>query len=331
MKYVAALAFSLALVCAAKAEDAEWTKVIQAAKAEGSVAVYSALSGPPQIARMKMFEKEFGIRVDHVIARASEIVERIRIEQVSKRYLGDIYISGPAALPLRKQAGEIQPMMNIPAAKNIRSDLFRDDNGVLVWYAPYGILISTRLAKPEEFASWKGLLDPKWQGKILADDMRIGGAGATMFEATYKAFGREFHEKLATQKLAITRNNREAERRVATGEYPIYVPQQLPYALALKGLPVKMIIPEEGSSYAIAEFALLTGAPHPNAARLLTQYMLEPDSQLAFANAGLIPVTTGITEKANDEVRPYLTAKLLGTATFENQDKMLATAAEIYK
>jgi iron(III) transport system substrate-binding protein len=331
MKYIAALAISLALVCTAKAEDAEWAKVIQAAKAEGSVAVYSALSGPPQIARMKTFEKEFGIRVDQVIARASEIVERIRIEQISKRYLGDVYISAPASLPLRKQAGEIQAAMNVPAARNLRDDLYRDDNGVLVWYAPYGILTNTKLVKPEEFASWKGLLDPKWQGKILSDDMRIGGAGATMFEATYKAFGREFHEKLAAQKLAITRNNREAERRVATGEYPIYIPQQLPYALALKGLPVKMIIPEEGSSYAIAEFALLTGAPHPNAARLLTQYMLEPESQLLFANAGLVPVTKGIADKADEAVRPYLSAKLLGTSTFENYNKMLATAAEIYK
>jgi len=331
MKQVVALIFLVVMSSVARAQDGDWAKVVAAAKAEGSVAVYSALSGPPQIARMKEFEKKFGIRVDHVIARASEIVERIRIEQVSKRYLGDIYIAGPAGLPLRKQAGEIQARMDVPAAKNIRRDLFRDENAVLAWYVPYGILINTKLAKPDEFKSWKGLLDPKWQGKILSDDMRVGGAGATMFEATYTGFGREFHEKLAAQKLAITRNNREAERRVATGEYPIYIPQQLPYALALKGLPVQMIIPDEGSSYAIAEFALLTGAPHPNAARLLTQYMLEPESQLEFANAGIIPVIDGIAEKANDTVRPYLAAKLLGTGTYENQNRMMAAAAEIYK
>jgi hypothetical protein len=59
--------------------------------------------------------------------------------------------------------------------------------------------------------------------------------------------------------------------------------------------------------------------------------MLEPESQLLFANAGLVPVTKGIADKADEAVRPYLSAKLLGTSTFENYNKMLATAAEIYK
>ena len=85
---------------------------------------------------------------------------------------------------------------------------------------------------------------------MLSDDLRVGGAGGAMFEATYKAFGREFHETLAKQDVQVTRNNREAERRVARGEFPVYFPQQLPYALALKGLPIKMIVPDEGVVYA---------------------------------------------------------------------------------
>ena len=105
----------------------------------------------------------------------------------------------------------------------------------------------------------------------------------------------------------------------------------MPYALSLKGLPVKMIVPEEGVVYALAQFALLTGAPHPNAARLLTQYMLEPESQLYFANSGVIPVVKGIAEKTGDEARPYMSSKLFGAGTFEHQEKLLAIAAEIYK
>ena len=41
---------------------------------------------------------------------------------------------------------------------------------------------------------------------------------------TYEKFGREFHEKLAQQNVAFTRDMREAERRVARGEYAIYLP-----------------------------------------------------------------------------------------------------------
>jgi len=38
--------------------------------------------------------------------------------------------------------------------------------GVPVYFTYYGIAINTDLAKPEDFASWQGLADPKWKGKL---------------------------------------------------------------------------------------------------------------------------------------------------------------------
>ncbi len=321
----------VALAAVASARAGEWDDAIAAAKKEGSVAVYSALSGPPAIARMKAFEAQYGIRVDHYIARASEVTERIRMEHVAKRAIGDIYLSSPATLPAHAKLGEIQPAMHVPNEANLRDDIERDGNGVPVWYPPYGVLANANLVGADEITSWTDLLNPKWKGRMTGDDLRLSGAGAAMFEATFKAFGRDYHERLARQDYVVTRNNREAERQVARGEYAIYFPQQLPYALTLKGLPIRMIAPREGWVYASAHFALLTGAPHPNAARLLTNFMLESDSQLAFANAGLIPVAKGIIEQANNEARPFLQTKLLGGATYELQEKMMAMAAEIYK
>ena len=310
---------------------AEWDDVIVAARKEGSVTVYSALIGPPAIARMKAFETAYGIRVDQFIGRASEVSERIRMEHATRRPIGDIYIASPATLPLHAMAGEIQPAMQVPNASNLRDDIEIDKNGVPGWYPPYGILANAKQVGPDEIKSWKDLLNPKWKGRMIGDDLRLSGAGASMFEATYKTFGREYHEQLAKQEYLVTRNNRGAERQVANGEYAIYFPQQLPYALALKGLPVRMVAPVEGWVYASANFALLTDSPHPNAARLLTNFMLEPESQLAFANAGLIPVTKGTIERANEAARPFLNTKLMGAGTFELQQKMMELAAGIYK
>ena len=320
-----------ALAFAAPVRSAEWDDVVAAARKEASVTVYSALIGPPAIARMKAFEAAYGIRVDQFIGRASEVSERIRMEHVARRPIGDIYIASPATLPVHVKAGEIQPAMRVPNAVNLRDDLERDENGVPAWYPPYGLLANANLVGPDELKSWKDLLNPKWKGRMIGDDLRLSGAGASMFEATFKAFGREFHEQLAKQDYLVTRNNRGAERQVARGEYAIYFPQQLPYALSLKGLPIRMIAPEEGWVYASANFALLSDAPHPNAARLLTNFMLEPESQLVFANAGLIPVTRGTIEKASEEARPFLSRKLLGAGTFELQQKMMDLAAGIYK
>ena len=124
-----------------------------------------------------------------------------------------------------------------------------------------GILVNTRLVKPEdEPKSWEDLNDPKWKGKILSDDMRPLGSGNTMFAILQKKLGAAFNEKLAEQKPVFSRDLRNDARRVARGEYPIYVPQIFAFASDLKGLPVKVVIPKEGAPYAMMEFAMLKNA-----------------------------------------------------------------------
>ena len=61
---------------------ASWDFVVAAAKKEGKVVVYSMALGAPYLAAVvKSFEKEYGIAVESLDLRASELVERIRTEQ----------------------------------------------------------------------------------------------------------------------------------------------------------------------------------------------------------------------------------------------------------
>ena len=93
-RLVAALSAGLALFCAshrASAEIAGWDNVITAAKAEGGLVLYTALLGVPSTkAIAKAFEAKYGIPVQVLEARASELRERIRTEQAAGRYLGDV-------------------------------------------------------------------------------------------------------------------------------------------------------------------------------------------------------------------------------------------------
>ena len=58
-----------------------------------------------------------------------------------------------------------------------------------------------------------------------------------------RTFGKEFHEKLAAQKPVFSRDIQNSERRVARGEFPLYIPFSLQDYNNLKGLPVKPIVP----------------------------------------------------------------------------------------
>jgi len=311
--------------------QSEWDKVIAAAKQEGSVVLYTALGGPFQEAPIKAFQQRYGIKVEEFRGRASEVRERARIEVATGRVAGDIYQGSDASFAQLNALGLLDPVREVPAMTTLLPSIAKDGLGVPIALYPYAILVNTRLVRDDEIRSWKDLLEPKWAGKILSDDLRVYGSGLALFETTYTAFGRAFHEGLAAQKPSITRANREAEQRVARGEYAMFLPQMFPYALRLKGLPVRLAIPDEGAVYALSELGQIKGAPHPNAARLLMNHFLSEEAQLNFANAGLRPVVAGIAEKADAAVQPLMKAKLLGTYTAEGQDRMPPIAAEIYK
>jgi iron(III) transport system substrate-binding protein len=123
---------------------------------------------------------------------------------------------------------------------------------------------------------------------------------------------------------------RNDARRVARGEYPIYITQVFAFASDLKGLPVKVVVPKEGAPYAQMDMAMLKSAPHPNAARLFMQHFLSVDSQALYANAWMLPVVQGAAARADPEAQPYANAKLLGPAKLSERPDMMALARKLY-
>jgi iron(III) transport system substrate-binding protein len=313
--------------------EAEWKRVLEAAKKEGKVVVYSGAVGSPVLPKVgAAFEAKYGIRMELLEARASELRERIRTEQTAGKLLGDVSHNGSTTTALQLAEGAFQPYGALPNAGRPVAPFRADGTRVPIYVIQYGILVNTEMVKPaEEPKSWKDLLDPRWKGKILSDDLRALGGGAVFFMVTMQAFGREYQEKLAEQQLHMNRELRGNYPRVARGEYPVYIPFTLPDILDLKGLPVKAIVASEGCPYVRFDGTILKNAPHPNAARLLLDFFLSDEAQLIYASMGFVSVVGGLESKVAAEARPLAQAKLLGTTDPKLQEEMLKLARQIYK
>ena len=330
----AAAAGLIASLSSLHAQDANWDAVVAAAKKEGKLLIYNG-TGFPIVGKIAdAMTKDTGIAVEVLVGRATEIRERIRIEQSTGRTVASISYSGYTTLYTQQQEGVWQDVGPLPNAKDMDPQLREIGRGQLVFGSVglYALLYNPGLVKENEVPkSWKDIADPKWKDKILSDDLRAAGAGNVFFEATLNAFGREFHEKLAANKPVFSRNFPESERRVARGEYALYIPFNVSEYTSLRGLPIKAVQLAEGGAFVALGGAILKDALAPNAARVWLNYMLGPKGQALLAEEGFKPAVGKYASAAPAEVVPLLTGKLMGTTTPGKLDETTKLATEIYK
>ena len=322
----------------ARAMD-DWNAIVDAAKKEQRVVLYTALVGDPTLmAITRAFTAKYGIAVEILEGRGSDLRERQRVEQAAGRFLSDVTFTseGLARLIAREDKSLVvhEPTPNLGALKPTFARY--TDGGLFapVMTIAYGMLANTNLIKTEDMPkAWADLADPKWKGKILSDDTRAIGGGYLMFFVQLNAptLGETFHEALARNEPQFTRDMREAGRRVARGEFPLYSPFILTEISNLRGLPVKLIVPAEGCPFVLYGNALSRNAPHPNAARLYIDYWLSEEAQMMWAKTGMGVARAGLEAGIPAEVRELANARLLGTSDPDRQDAGMAAAKRIYK
>jgi len=316
----------------AQTQSQSWDNIVSAAKKEGRVTVYSANPGAPQhVAIAKLFEARYGIHVDILEGVPNALQERIRTEVAMNSVIADMTHFGANVQYLMHHQGLLTPHGDAP---NFSKTTLKPtvDEDIPIFVNAYGILINTDLvAESDQPKSWLDLLDPKWKGKMLFYDMSRSGSGSSVFGVLQDTFGTAFHEKLARQEPQFFGStSREGQRRIARGEYALSMPFVTADMSAMEGLPVKGIVPKEGLPYTLFSVAAVKGAPHPNAARLLMNFFLEPEAQLVYARSGFPIALRGLENEVPEKWRWSVNAKLLGRQNLEGQEERLRLAARIY-
>ncbi len=125
------------------------------------------------------------------------------------------------------------------------------------------------------------LLDPRWKGKIGLADPRFGTASAHA-AALMASWGRErtlaFARGLKANGGRLCAGNAMVRELVERGEMAVGILDTDDAWAALdRGMPVAVVTPEPATLVFPNAAALLKGAPHPSAGRLLMDFLLSKE------------------------------------------------------
>jgi len=158
------------------------------------------------------------------------------------------------------------------------------------------------------------LLDPKWRGKMAWTQSRTisGGPGfvGAVLMSMGEAKGKEYLRALARQNIvSVASGARQLLDQVIAGEFPLALQIFNYHAVisAAKGAPVAWA-PSSPSTMSPSVVSVASKAPHPNAGKLLADYLVSEEGQELFRAADYIP--------ANPNVAPKDPALRPGPGTF---------------
>jgi iron(III) transport system substrate-binding protein len=290
----AGLLFAVAAGSAAETPGAgDWNRVVAAAKKEAAVTMYANPGNETQLAEAaERFEKTYGIKVTVSYADGATNTQKVLVEAQTGHVQADLYYAGLGPSSSLAKAGYALPL-DVPNQVNIVSTFNVLKGATPLFVNVYGILVNpTKLGSVPMPKSWSDLLNPGLAGKMVMQDPRVDGGGGTFFVSTYDRFGRPFEQQLAALHPTINGagSGSAADEAVARGDYAIMVGGRVNALIAYPQAPLKWVAPSEGSIGVPIAMTLVKGAPHPNAARLWANYLLEPDFQTSLSTVAL-PVT----------------------------------------
>lgn len=329
-KWIGRAAFGLwlaALAAPAFAQDAgpppAWADpaLLEAARAEGSLTVYSSMNEREGLPLWKLFEQATGIKVQYVRASDTALLARIALEARGGQNLWDVLVS-TAVIRL---PGEFLAPIDPPEAKNILPQARGADKKWYGVYANYNTpSYNTKFVKKSDLpTTYEGFLAHKeWAGKVVIDH-----ADTQWLSGMFSYYGEQRARKLigeivATLHPVLADGHLALARSVAAGEYWIALNNFVNLTLnqQLSGGPTDFW-PLDPTALFFGQVGASAHAPHPNAARLAANFLLSKEAQQRLPHAGRIPVRKDVTPNPPDTLERLAHNKVVAVHFTSDEEK----------
>jgi iron(III) transport system substrate-binding protein len=315
MRVLRSLAFLLSCLAAAtalaqgtKADDAfryrgadRDARLLEQAKKEGSVVLYTSLAPTESKPLAEAFEKKYGVKVQLWRALSDKVVQRTIAEGRAHRNSVDVIeTNGPEMEMIAREkllsAFDTPYLADLPPDAVPPHKLWLPDrmNYFVVGYN------TDKVKRSEIPATYEGFLDPKWKGRIgiEATDQEWM---ATLVKKWGEEKGMDYFRKLAAMKPDLRKGHILLAKLIAAGEVPVGLTcyNSNIESLKSKGAPIDFV-PVQPVAARPQGIGVAKEAPHPAAAVLFADFVLSPEGQKLFESMGRVPASTRVKSHLNN-------------------------------
>jgi iron(III) transport system substrate-binding protein len=287
-------------------------KLVEGAKKEGELNIYTSAQSDDMGALVQAFEKKYGVKVNMWRSSSEKVLQRAITEARGNRHTMDVAeTNGP----------ELEAMAREKLLEAVKSPYLGDLIGPAI--RPHGEWVGTRLnvfvqayntglIKKEELPkTWEELAQPKWKGKLgieQEDSDWLAGQYAELGEARA---GKVFKDIVANNGVSVRKGHTLLTQLVVSGEIPLaltvynYKAEQLKN----KGAPIDWF--HIGPAIARPNgIGVARKAPHPHAAVLFYDFEISPEGQKILAGRDFVPTSKKVDTPLNKIPMKFVDARV---------------------
>ncbi len=273
-------------------------KLYEAAKKEGEVMVYGCGTKQDFDDIAAAFTQKYpGIKAEGYIATSEQVRDKILSEAKARKVIGETFYRVPLGdAYVYLQEGVLEPFVSVQA-KAFDSTHY-DSKGswyLQAWY-PFLPEYNTKIIPKEQAPkSYADMLKPEFKGKLGLEANAVSWF-TSMLSVMGKEKGLEYMRKLAEQKPRLISGHYNLQALVVSGEVPVavYMNSSIVMLEKGKGSPIEWIDPVEGTGAEFVFTATLKNAPHPNAARLMSEFLLSEEGAKLVLKTLQLPTRKGV-------------------------------------
>ena len=268
-------------------------KLIDGAKKEGEITIYSSAPTDDMAALTAAFEKKYGVKAKVWRASSEKVLQRGVTEARGNRFDADVYETNGPELEALYREKLLQEVKSPSLADLIPQAILPHGEWVSTRVNIFTAAYNTKAIKKEDLPkTYQDLLNPKWKGKI-----GIEAEDADWFAGVIADLGEEpglklFRDIVAANGISVRKGHTLLTNLVASGEVPIaltvynYKAEQLKN----KGAPIDWFVIGKSAIARPNGIGVARKSAHPHAAVLFYEFCIT-DAQTIFAQRDFVPTS----------------------------------------